>query len=443
MTRPFQSTQNYCVRPGLSLKKRHLRAEKIFPSQERSLFHPYRRMVLPMVLPPVKKTGILLGGSGLIGGTLLHHFKTMADDSVELLAPNSKKLSLREPDDIRRYFERNKPDFIINSAIAAIDSDPQLAYEVNYLGAISLAKAALELNIPYIHLSSAATMPNGMNLREEDRLPLHADLPNYAKAKLMAELSLEHLRKTRGLDYTIIRLAVVYGTHDHKIQGFHRLLFAIAARAMPILFTRRDAQHSYSNSSKLPWFICHVLENREEFSGRAYNFVDANPVFLGELVLTIKSYLGLKTPREVYVPYALARFGMNVITLLVRRISRLGVEARMPAELMFLKNFYESQTLSAAALQASSFVDPDPQATIFTELSNLIQYYVTRWENLNLIEPFNKEFFDPRKRAEEFLHAPESLLQTVNQESDQPFLRQCALVEPRLREAGKSGPGAA
>ena len=391
-----------------------------------------------MVLSPVKKTGILLGGSGLIGGTLLHHFKTMGDDSVEILAPNSKKLSLREPDDIRRYFERNKPDFIINSAIAAIDSDPQLAYEVNYLGAVSLAKAAAELHIPYIHISSAATMPNGMNLREEDRLPLSADLPNYAKSKLMAELSLEHLCKTRGLDYTIIRLAIVYGTHDHKTQGFHRLLFAIAARAMPILLTRRDALHSYSNSGKLPWFIAHVLENRQEFSGRAYNFVDPSPVFLSQLVLTIKSYLELKTPREIYVPYPLARLGMNAITLLVRQIVRLGVEARMPAELMFLKNFYESQTLSAAAVQASSFVDPDPQATIFTELPSLIQYYVTRWEHLNLIEPFNKEFFDPRKRAEEFLRAPDRLLQTVHQESDVLFLRQCALVNEGAGSKGRT-----
>jgi hypothetical protein len=54
---------------------------------------------------------------------------------------------------------------------------------------------------------------------------------------------------------------------------------------------------------------------------------------------------------------------------------------------------------------------------------------VTRWEHLNLIEPFNKEFFDPRNRAEEFLYTPDQLLQEIHQESDQPFLKQCALVE--------------
>ena len=375
-----------------------------------------------------EKTGILLGGSGLIGGALLYYFKTQAEGRVNVLAPNSKKLSLRDPDDIRRYFERAKPAFIINCAIAAIDSDPQLAYEINYQGTVYLAKAAQELCIPYIHLSSAAVMPNGQNLDEEDRLPLRPDLPNYTKAKLMAELTLKHLRHTMGLDYTCIRLGIVYGAHDHKIQGFQRLFFAIVDRSMPVLFTGKTVLHSYSNSRKLPYFIAHVLDNRDEFSGQTYNFVDPNPVSLSQIILTIKSYLELKTPREIYLPFPVAQFGMGIMARLVRLITRLGIEARMPAELIFLKNFYETQTLSAAKLRNSSFVDPDPEATIFTELPALIEYYVTRWEHLNLIEPFNKEFFDPRKRAEEFLHSPDQLLQEIHQESDQAFLKQCPLV---------------
>ena len=382
-----------------------------------------------------EKTGVLLGGSGLIGGTLLYYFKTQAEGRINVLAPNSKKLSLRDPDDIRRYFERAKPAFIINCAIAAIDSDPQLAYEINYLGTVYLAQAAQELGIPYIHLSSAAVMPTGRNLGEEARLALRPDLPNYTKAKLMAELTLEHLHRVRELDYTTIRLGIVYGAHDHKIQGFHRLFFAIVDRSMPVMFTRQEALHSYSNARKLPYFISQVLENRPEFSGQTYNFVDPNPISLGQLILTIRSYLELKTPREIYLPLPVARFGMGIMARLVRLITRLGIEARMPAELMFLQNFYETQTLSAAKLRNSSFSDPDPEATIFTELPTLIEYYVTRWEHLNLIEPFNKEFFDPRKRAEEFLHTPDQLLEAVHEESGAPFLKQCPLVSSGQEEA--------
>src|SRR3989338_8235080 len=84
----------------------------------------------------------------------------------------SEKTGVADPADNRVYLKRAKPAFIINCAIAAIDSDPQLAYEINYQGTVYLAKAAQELGIPYIHLSSAAVMPIGLNLQEEERLPL-------------------------------------------------------------------------------------------------------------------------------------------------------------------------------------------------------------------------------------------------------------------------------
>ncbi len=80
---------------------------------------------------------MLVGGSGLIGGALMHYFKTKTDESIDVLSPNSKKLSLREPDDILGYCRKYRPDFIVNTAIAAIDADAQLAYEVNYLGTVS------------------------------------------------------------------------------------------------------------------------------------------------------------------------------------------------------------------------------------------------------------------------------------------------------------------
>ncbi|OGR07280.1 MAG: epimerase [Deltaproteobacteria bacterium RIFOXYD12_FULL_50_9] len=381
---------------------------------------------------PRKKIGVLVGGSGLIGGTLMHYFKTRLVDEVEIYAPNSKKMSLREPDDIQQYFARFRPDFIINASIAAIDSDPRLAYETNYLGSINLARKALELKIPYIHFSSAAALPAGENIREDEQLALSPDLSNYAKSKLMAELTLAHLHKTQGLDYTAIRLAVVYGKHDHKVQGFHRLLFSVANQAMPVMLTKKGVKHSYTNAAKLPYFVHHLLENRGEFSGQVYNFVDPTPVELALLILTIKSYLELKVPKEIYLPYPLAHLGKSSVQFLIQALNRIGIEARMPAELMFMQQFYHNQSLSSAKLAQSSFTDPKPQTTIFTELPDLIEYYLTRWEQLNLIR-FNPDFFDPRKRAEEFLNSPQALLDAIHQGLVDP----CATsIDPCARQAG-------
>ncbi|MBU0480155.1 MAG: SDR family oxidoreductase [Proteobacteria bacterium] len=362
---------------------------------------------------PKKRLGVLIGGSGLIGGALMHYFKTKTDESTDVLSPNSKKLSLREPEDIRSYFRKYRPDFIINTAIASIDSDPMLSYEVNYLGAINLARAALTLGVPYIHFSSAVIMPNGEDLDEDNTLPLSPEMSNYAKSKLMAERTLKHMHETKGLDYTNIRLGVVYGKHDHKIQGFHRLFFSIMNQSMLVMLTKKGVRHSYTHAKKLPPFIDYILSNREEFSGKTYNFVDPEPVELADIILTIKSYLDLNIPKEIYIPYPLARFFRLFLEIVVKGFSRLGLEARMPGELMFLENFYTTQVLSPKRLLASSYREPHPETTVYSMLPEMIQYYLTRWEHLNLITSYNPEFFDPGKKAEEFLRNPVQLLENM------------------------------
>ena len=368
-----------------------------------------------------KRLGVLIGGSGLIGGTLAHYFKTKTADEIDIRAPSSKKLSIRNAQDIKTYLKRVQPDFVINTAMAALDSDAQLAFEVNYLGTVNMARACCALGIPYIHMSSASTLPSGEDLTEEDHLPLSPDLSNYAKSKLMSERTLRYMGANKGLDYTIIRLAIVYGEHDHKIQGFHRLFFAIADESMPCLFTKKGVRHSYTNANKLPYFVHHVLDHREEFSGETYHFVDPKPVELDELILTIKSYLELKTPREIYVPYPVIKSGKYFLERLAKMLNWFGITVRLPPELMFLENFYQSQTLTSDKLQESSFVDPFPGETIYTALPELVIYYLTRWGHLNLITTFNEEFFGSNELEEDFRYNPRELLTSIHADSTSPF----------------------
>ncbi len=370
---------------------------------------------------PNKKLGVLIGGSGLIGGTLAHYFKTKTADEIDIRAPSSKKLSIRNTQDIKNYLRRVRPDFVINAAIAAIDSDAQLAFEVNYLGTVNLCRTCCALNIPYIHMSSAAALPNGENVDEEDNIPLSPTLSNYAKSKLMAERTLRYMGEHKGLDYTVIRLAVVYGEHDHKIQGFHRLFFSIADEAMPFLITKKGIKHSYTNANKVPYFVHHVIENRPEFSKKIYHFVDKDPVELADLILTIRSYLELKRPREIYVPYPIIKTGKYFLSRLAKFLNWFGISVRLPPELMFLENFYQSQTLSSAKLQQSSFIDPFPDETIYTALSKLVIYYLERWGHLNLITTFNEEFFGTNDLEDDFIYHPNELLDSIHHDSTSPF----------------------
>jgi nucleoside-diphosphate-sugar epimerase len=376
--------------------------------------------------------GVLIGGSGLVGGTLAHYFKTKTPDDFEIRAPSSKKLSIRNAQDIIVYLQRVKPDFVINAAMASLDSDAQLAFEVNYLGAVNLARACCALKIPYIYISSSAVLPPGENLAEEDQLPLTANLSNYAKSKLMAEKTLEHMIREHGLDCTVVRVSIVYGEHDHKIQGFHRLLFAIADEAIPFLFTKRGVKHSYTNSAKIPYFIHHILLHRQEFSGQIYHFADKDPVSLDDLILTIRSYLEVKSPREVYVPYPFVMAGKFFLERVAAMLGWFGIHARLPPEYMFLKDAYLPQVVSTKRLQESSFVDPAPEENIYTRLPRLIIYYMTRWAHLNLITRFRDEFIG-NDLEQDFLCRPDELLQSIHADSTAPWpvlLKSAASAEP-------------
>lgn len=380
-----------------------------------------------------KRLGVLIGGSGLIGGTLAHYFKTQTEHEIDIRAPSSKKLSIRNAEDIKNYLSRVRPDFVINSAVAALDSDAQLAFEVNYLGSVNLARACCALGIPYIHISSAATLPNGENLSEEEHLPLSPALTHYAKSKLMTERTLRHMGKTQGLDFTIIRLAIVYGEHDHKIQGFHRLFFSIADEAMPFMVTRKGVKHSYTNANKIPYFVHHVLNHRAEFSRETYHFVDKDPVEMADLILTIRSYLEVNRPREIYVPYPVIRSGKVFLQWLASILNWFGISVRLPPELIFLEQFYKTQTLSSQKLRNSSFVDPFPGETIYAALPRLVVYYLERWGHLNLITTFNEEFLGKFELEDDFIHHPRDLMNAVHTDSIAPFSE---LVEPR--QAGEA-----
>jgi nucleoside-diphosphate-sugar epimerase len=378
-----------------------------------------------------RRLGVLIGGSGLIGGTLAHYFKSKTPEEFDIRAPSSKKLSIRNSQDIVAYLKRVRPDFVINAAMASLDSDAQLAFETNYLGSVNIARACSALNISYIHMSSAAVLPHGKNIAEEDRLPLKPNMTNYAKSKLMAERTLEYMGDTMGLDYTVIRVAIVYGEHDHKIQGFHRLLFNIADESMPFLFTKRKIEHSYSNANKLPYFVHHILTHREEFSCQTYHFVDKEPVPLDDLILTVRAYLELKKPREVYIPYSFVRAGNFLLSLLTGFLGWFGIASRLPPEYMFLKDMYRVQTLSREKLEQSSFIDPAPGENIYTRLPSLIVYYLTRWGHLNLITRYKDDFFAD-SLEEDFLYYPEKLLQSVHADSTAPFAE---LVEGENEES--------
>jgi hypothetical protein len=129
----------------------------------------------------------------------------------------------------------------------------------------------------------------------------------------------------------------------------------------------------------------------------------------------------------------MARIGTNFLRFLVKGLNKIGLDARLPAEMMFMENFYQTQTLSTEKLKNSSYGIPDPEKSVFTELPAIIDYYIARWEHLNLISAYNVCFYDPLKQTEQFSQTPDKLLEAIHNERIQPL----ADFE-ELREAERS-----
>ncbi|MDJ0623772.1 MAG: NAD-dependent epimerase/dehydratase family protein [Desulfocapsaceae bacterium] len=368
-----------------------------------------------------ERCGIVIGGSGLVGGAITYHYHNKCEN-IHVLAPNSKKLNLRSPATIHKYFEQECPDFLINTAIASLGHDTEGTYEINYLGSLNLANVALALNIPYIHMSSAAVLRSGGNVKEQERLHLSANLGDYAKSKLMTELTLEHLHRHYGLDYTIVRLGIVYGKHDYKIKGLHRLLFSIAAGTLPVILTRRGVFHSYTNLRKIPLFVEYIVNRREKFSGKCINFVDSRPVELSPLILAIRKLMNRKRPHNLHLPLPMAKSCIALVDRIKVIMAKIGVESTMPAELSFLESMYESQVLNTDYLDSLDFADPWPEQTLITELPSIVKYYLQRWEGLGLLD--SREKHVPQrliKPADYFAADPTQLIERIHQGALTPY----------------------
>ena len=97
---------------------------------------------------------LLTGKNGQVGFAL--HKKLASIGAV--IATNRNDLNLENPDAIRAFIEKIKPDIIINAAaytdVDKAESDIELAHKVNTLAPKVLAEKASQLNIPMIHFST-------------------------------------------------------------------------------------------------------------------------------------------------------------------------------------------------------------------------------------------------------------------------------------------------
>ena len=153
---------------------------------------------------------LLTGKDGQVGFSL--HKKLLSFG--EVIATGRHELDLANPDAIKAFIDKNKPDIIINPAaytqVDKAESEKLLAHQINAIAPQILAEKASELNIPIIHFSTDYVFDG---LKQEPYLETDEVSPQsvYGQTKWEGEEAVRQYKK-----HIILRTSWVFSSHGQN-----------------------------------------------------------------------------------------------------------------------------------------------------------------------------------------------------------------------------------
>jgi UDP-glucose 4-epimerase len=122
---------------------------------------------------------------------------------------------IRKPEELQAHIAESDVICHLAAFIPPDFSDSsyaQACFETNALATLRLAEIACEQKKRFIYTSSGSIYaPSAVPVVETAPVYPERHAPYYLGSKLLGELYVEHLRETRGLDSTILRVSSVYG----------------------------------------------------------------------------------------------------------------------------------------------------------------------------------------------------------------------------------------
>ena len=153
---------------------------------------------------------LLTGKDGQVGFAL--HKKLVSVG--EVIATNRNELNLENPDAIRAFIEKIKPDIIINAAaytdVDKAETEIELACKVNTEAPKVLAEKASQLDIPMIHFSTGYVFDGFKNepyVETDDANPQSV----YGQTKWEGEEAVRNHKK-----HIILRTSWVFSNHGQN-----------------------------------------------------------------------------------------------------------------------------------------------------------------------------------------------------------------------------------
>ncbi|SHH26884.1 dTDP-4-dehydrorhamnose reductase [Clostridium grantii] len=167
---------------------------------------------------------VITGAKGQLGTQLINIIKAGKSEigsiderykDSEIVGIDIEDLDISNLDDVVDFINKEKPDIIINPAaytnVDACESNEDLAYKVNSLGARNLAIAAENLGIKLVHVSTDYVFEgNGVKPYKEYDMP--GPVGVYGKTKYLGESFIREFCSK----HFIVRTAWLYGYYGNN-----------------------------------------------------------------------------------------------------------------------------------------------------------------------------------------------------------------------------------
>jgi len=195
----------------------------------------------------------LTGAEGMLGQDIDRVFS-----DVELVRLTYETLDITKLDPVMKRIREIKPDFLINAAaftdVDRCESEPELAYLVNGIGARNLAMACEEVRCPIIQISTDYVF-DGTKEGPYDEWDDTAPINQYGLSKLMGERFVMSLTNR----FYVMRTSWLYGKNGKNfVDTICRLL------------SERDGIDVVNDQVGSPTFTLDLARKLREVIGKGY-----------------------------------------------------------------------------------------------------------------------------------------------------------------------------
>lgn len=261
---------------------------------------------------------LITGGAGFIGSSVTTrlldagHFVTCLDNFDDFYSPAIKRENLRNvlqnknfllvEGDIRnktfleKFLTQNKADAVIHLAARAgvrpsIDH-PELYYDVNVMGTLSLLSAMRKAGITkMIFASSSSVYGNNKKIPYSEDDSVDFPISPYAAAKKAAELLCHTYHHLYDFDIFCLRFFTVYGPRQRPEMAIHKFALNIMNHIPIAMFGDGSTRRDYTYIDDIVSGVISAIHNLKGYE--IINLGESQTISLSDLIGLLEKKIGL------------------------------------------------------------------------------------------------------------------------------------------------------